>query len=167
MGRMILSEKACIWQDGRVIDPASGSFIRIGCSATVEPLQEVADFLAGNFRPVEVVDCRFSRHLDLRLICPVPDLILADQKELSDGLYGLFHRHIQDHKSTLIFTNSQKRSGAAALQPAGSVFLSFTMPRTPPATTAPWAGREGWRRRAVSSRGCSGWSAPPPLWSWE
>ena len=36
------------------VDPASGSFVRIGCSATVEPLQEVADFLAGNFRPVQV-----------------------------------------------------------------------------------------------------------------
>lgn len=31
------------------VDPASGSFVRIGCSATVEPLQEVADFLAGNY----------------------------------------------------------------------------------------------------------------------
>jgi len=61
-------------------------------------------------RPVQVVDCRFSRQLDLRLLCPVPDLILADQKELSDRLYDLLHRHIQEHKSTLIFTNS--RNGA-------------------------------------------------------
>ncbi|MDQ1262204.1 MAG: ATP-dependent helicase Lhr and Lhr-like helicase, partial [Euryarchaeota archaeon] len=61
------------------VDPASGSFVRIGCSATVEPLQEVADFLAGNYRPIFVVNCRLSRRLDLRLLCPVPDLILADQ----------------------------------------------------------------------------------------
>ncbi|MDD4163422.1 MAG: ATP-dependent helicase, partial [Methanothrix sp.] len=94
----------------RSVDPASGSFTRIGCSATVEPLQEVADFLAGNFRPAEVVDCRFSRLFDLRLLCPVPDLILADQKELSDRLYELLHRHIQEHRSTLIFANS--RNGA-------------------------------------------------------
>jgi ATP-dependent Lhr-like helicase len=92
------------------VDPASGSFVRIGCSATVEPLQEVADFLAGNFRPVQVVDCRFSRSNDLRLLCPVPDLILADQKELADRLYELLHRHIQEHRSTLIFANS--RNGA-------------------------------------------------------
>ena len=92
------------------IDPASGSFVRIGCSATVEPLQEVADFLAGNLRPVEVVDCRFSRQSDLRLLCPVPDLILADQNELADRLYELLHRHIQEHRCTLIFTNS--RNGA-------------------------------------------------------
>lgn len=92
------------------VDFISGSFVRIGCSATVEPLQEVADFLAGDYRPVQVVDCRFTRQLDLRLLCPVPDLILADQKELSDRLYDLLHRHIQEHKSTLIFTNS--RNGA-------------------------------------------------------
>ncbi|HNQ54236.1 MAG TPA: ATP-dependent helicase [Methanothrix sp.] len=89
------------------------SFIRIGCSATVEPLQEVADFLAGGFRPVEVVDCRFCRHLDLRLVSPVPDLISASQEEISDGLYRLLHRQIQDHKSTLIFANS--RNGAERL----------------------------------------------------
>ena len=91
-------------------DPASGSFVRIGCSATVEPLQEVADFLAGNCREVMVVDCRFSRPLDLRLICPVSDPILTDQNEVSQRLYGLLHRLIQDHSSTLVFANS--RNGA-------------------------------------------------------
>ena len=93
--------------------PAGAGFVRIGCSATVEPLQEVADFLAGGFRPVGVVDCRFSRHLDLRLVSPVPDLISASQEEISDGLYQLLHHHIQSHKSTLIFANS--RNGAERL----------------------------------------------------
>ena len=91
-------------------DPLSGSFVRIGCSATVEPLNEVAEFLAGYLRPVEVVDCRFFRQHDLRLLCPVPDPVLADQRELADRLYDLLHRHIQEHRSTLIFTNS--RNGA-------------------------------------------------------
>jgi len=106
------------------VDPASGSFLRIGCSATVEPLQEGADFLAGDYRPVQVVDCRFSRHLDLRLLCPVPDLIFADPKDLSDRLYDLLHRHIQEHRSTLIFTNS--RNGAErALQNLKLYFPHF------------------------------------------
>ncbi|HPS90606.1 MAG TPA: DEAD/DEAH box helicase [Methanothrix sp.] len=91
-------------------EPLSGHFVRIGCSATVEPLEEVAEFLAGYLRPVEVVDCRFFRRHDLRLLCPVPDLILADQKDLTGRLYDLLHRHIQEHGSTLIFTNS--RNGA-------------------------------------------------------
>lgn len=95
------------------VDPAEGGFVRIGCSATVEPVEEVAGFLAGRLRPVEIVDCRLSRLLDLRLICPVPDLILADQIEISDGLYGAVHRHVQDHKTTIIFANS--RSGAESV----------------------------------------------------
>ncbi|MGB5101576.1 MAG: ATP-dependent helicase [Methanothrix sp.] len=92
------------------VDPASGSFVRIGCSATVEPLQEVADFLAGNYRPVQVVDCRFSRNFDLRLLCPVTDLIQAGQTDLSNRLYELLHHLILKHRSTLIFANS--RNGA-------------------------------------------------------
>lgn len=91
-------------------DWKAGGFVRIGCSATVEPLREVADFLAGNFRAIETVDCRFSRSFDLRLTCPVPDLIRTDQKELSDRFYELLHRLVGDHKSALVFANS--RNGA-------------------------------------------------------
>jgi len=97
-------------KDGQLIDPEAGSFARIGCSATVEPLEEIADFLAGNFRPVEIVDTRFSRRFDLKLLCPVPDLIFTTSRELSDRLYELIHRHVQEHNNTLIFTNT--RNGA-------------------------------------------------------
>ncbi|OPY53683.1 MAG: putative ATP-dependent helicase Lhr [Methanosaeta sp. PtaU1.Bin112] len=108
-----LSERAGEEPGQSSADPLSGSFVRIGCSATVEPLQEVAEFLAGYLRPVEVVDCRFFRSHDLRLLCPVRDLILADQKELTGRLYDLLHRHIQENRSTLIFTNS--RNGAESV----------------------------------------------------
>lgn len=98
-------------KDGdKFIDPEAGSFARIGCSATIEPLEEIAAFLAGNDRPVEIVDTRFSRQFDLKLLCPVPDLINTSSRELSDRLYGVVHRHIQEHKNTLIFTNT--RNGA-------------------------------------------------------
>jgi ATP-dependent Lhr-like helicase len=92
------------------IDPAAGSFVRIGCSATIEPLEEIAKFLAGADRPVEMVDTRFSRKFDLKLICPVPDLIFTTSRELSDGLYEVIHEHVQEHRNTLIFTNT--RNGA-------------------------------------------------------
>lgn len=94
----------------KFIDPEAGSFARIGCSATIEPLEEIAAFLAGNDRPVEIVDTRFSRQFDLKLLCPVPDLINTSSRELSDRLYEVVHRHIQEHKNTLIFTNT--RNGA-------------------------------------------------------
>lgn len=92
------------------IDTSSGSFVRIGCSATIEPLKEVGNFLAGNDRPVEIVDTRFFRKFDLKMICPVPDLIFTTPQELSDGLYETLHHYIQEHKNTLIFTNT--RNGA-------------------------------------------------------
>lgn len=92
------------------IVPEAGSFVRIGCSATVEPLEEIAAFLAGNDRPIEIVDTRFSRQFDLKLLCPVPDLIFTTSRELSDRLYRIVHEHIQEHKNTLIFTNT--RNGA-------------------------------------------------------
>jgi len=96
--------------DGQMIDPAGGSFTRIGCSATIEPLEGVAGFLAGDLRPVQVVDCRFSRSLDLRLLSPAPDLLEIDGEELARRLYEMVHRLVADHSSTLIFTNT--RNGA-------------------------------------------------------
>jgi ATP-dependent Lhr-like helicase len=92
------------------IDPAAGSFVRIGCSATIEPLDEVAAFLAGDLRPVQVVDCRFSRSLDLRLLSPAPEGLQIDGDELSRRLYELVHHLVKEHSSTLIFTNT--RNGA-------------------------------------------------------
>ncbi|MDD1751716.1 MAG: ATP-dependent helicase [Methanotrichaceae archaeon] len=97
-------------KDHRFVDPKKGSFVRIGCSATIEPLEDIAAFLAGNNRPVEIVDTRFSRYFDLKLLCPVPDLISTTSKMLSDRLYEIVHCHIQEHKNTLIFTNT--RNGA-------------------------------------------------------
>lgn len=86
------------------------SFVRIGCSATIEPLQEVAAFLGGADREVEIIDTRFSRRFDLRLICPVPDLISTTPGELSRALYETLDELIQEHKNTLVFTNT--RNGA-------------------------------------------------------
>jgi ATP-dependent Lhr-like helicase len=91
-------------------DPGEGGFVRIGCSATIEPLDEIAAFLAGNGRPVDLVDTRFSRQFDLKLLCPVPDLIFTTAREIGDRLYRMVHEHVQEHKNTLIFTNT--RNGA-------------------------------------------------------
>jgi len=86
------------------------SFVRIGCSATIEPLREVAACLGGAGRDVEIIDTRFSRKFDLRLICPVPDLISTTPGELSRALYETLDELIQEHRNTLVFTNT--RNGA-------------------------------------------------------
>ncbi|MBP2171735.1 ATP-dependent helicase [Methanococcus voltae] len=99
----------------RLRELTNNEFVRIGCSATVEPLDEVASYLGGYYdtetpRPVEIVDTRFVRSYDMELICPVPDLIMSTPEEISKKLYGELHKLIQEHENTLIFTNT--RGGA-------------------------------------------------------
>ncbi|AXR76863.1 ATP-dependent helicase [Natrarchaeobaculum sulfurireducens] len=108
---------------------------RIGCSATIEPLEEVAEFLvgceipsvsdrstgerrdpedsdesAGDPRNYEIVDARFAREFDLELECPTDDLINTPRGVVQDRFYRMLHDHVQAHTNTLVFTNT--RSGA-------------------------------------------------------
>ncbi|MFC6889743.1 ATP-dependent helicase [Halorubrum trueperi] len=108
----------------RLTELADGSPTRIGCSATVEPLDEVAEFLAGRERaagdvgdfdgfeprPCEVVDARFGREFDLELRTPAADLINTPREVVTDRFYDALHELIGAHENTLVFTNS--RSGA-------------------------------------------------------
>lgn len=94
----------------RLQEMANQEFVRIGCSATVEPLNKIAKFLVGRDRNYEIVDCRFIREMDIRLNCPVDDLINTPSGTASEELYQKLHKLIQNHNNTLIFTNT--RSGA-------------------------------------------------------
>ena len=72
---------------------ADSSPTRIGCSATVEPLETVAEFLVGREepggdpRPYEIVDTRFVRDLDVELSCPTDDLIDTPGGVVTDRFY--------------------------------------------------------------------------------
>ncbi|OAQ54789.1 hypothetical protein HTG_04275 [Natrinema mahii] len=89
---------------------------RIGCSATIEPLEAVAEFLVGREEPggrsrdYEIVDARFAREFDIELECPTDDLINTPREVVQDRFYRILHDHVQDHTNTLVFTNT--RSGA-------------------------------------------------------
>lgn len=83
--------------------------VRIGLSATVAPLEDVAKFLVGNDRNCKIADVRFDKKYDLKVLCPVNDLIDASYFEMHHNLYELLDRLIQEHKTTLVFTNT--RSG--------------------------------------------------------
>ncbi|WP_222917695.1 ATP-dependent helicase [Natrinema sp. SYSU A 869] len=95
---------------------AEGDITRIGCSATIEPLSQVAEFLVGRAEPggdprdYEIVDARFAREFDMELECPTDDLINTPREVVQDRFYRMLHDHIQDHTNTLVFTNT--RSGA-------------------------------------------------------
>ncbi len=90
-----------------------GGFVRIGLSATVSPIKEVARFLVGNEYGVErnckVVNIDYKKELDLQVISPVSDIVIADTEDTRIGMYEIVDDLIQEHNTTLIFTNT--RSG--------------------------------------------------------
>ncbi|WP_302080474.1 ATP-dependent helicase [Salinibaculum rarum] len=95
---------------------AEQSPTRIGCSATVEPLSTMAEFLVGRATPggdpreYELVDTRFVRDFDMELTCPTDDLIHTPSNVVNDRFYQQLHDLIAEHTNTLVFTNT--RSGA-------------------------------------------------------
>ena len=108
----------------RLTELADGSPTRVGCSATVEPLDGMAEFLVGRERATgavgdpdgfvpreyEVVDTRFVREFDLELRTPAADLVNTPTSVVTDRFYDDLHDLVEDHTNTLVFTNS--RSGA-------------------------------------------------------
>jgi len=109
----------------RLENMVESSPTRIGCSATVEPLDTIAEFLVGREsgaadpdaggesgppRDCEIVDTRFVRELDIELQCPTDDLVNTPREVVTDRFYDQLHDLIGDHTNTLVFTNT--RSGA-------------------------------------------------------
>ena len=84
---------------------------RVGLSATVAPIEEVAKFLVGykdgKLNPCKIVDVQFLKEMDLKVLSPVPDLIGTEYGEINDKMYKLIHDLVQNHKTTLIFTNTR------------------------------------------------------------
>ncbi len=92
---------------------------RIGCSATVEPLEAMGEFLVGGTpavdgdwqsREFEIVDARFVRAFDIQLGCPTDDLINTPREVVTDRFYEQLDELVTEHTNTLVFTNT--RSGA-------------------------------------------------------
>ena len=90
-----------------------GQYTRIGLSATVSPIEEVARFLVGYEYGVErnckIVNINYLKELDMEVMCPVSDIVLADEEDTRLGMYDMLDDLIQENKTTLIFTNT--RSG--------------------------------------------------------
>ncbi|MBB5789799.1 ATP-dependent helicase [Jiangella mangrovi] len=99
---------------------------RIGLSATVRPIEEVARFLGGS-RPVEIVTPPSEKRWDLKVVVPVPDLDELDAvappvpapvgfDEEGDGGTASIWPHVEQrvvdlveqHSSTIVFANSRR-----------------------------------------------------------
>ena len=89
-------------------------FTRIGLSATINPLEEVAKFLVGyrddgKPRDCLIIDTSYVKKKDIKLLCPVYDLIHTPSQIITEKMYKMLYKLIKEHKTTLIFTNT--RSG--------------------------------------------------------
>jgi len=95
---------------------------RVGLSATVRPVEEVARFLAGG-RPVEVVQPPSTKEWDLEVVVPLADMTALGEvtEDLSGPAAGEQQRasiwpHVEErivdlvsgHRSTLVFANSRR-----------------------------------------------------------
>ncbi len=88
-------------------------FVRIGLSATINPLEEVAKFLVGfkdgKPRDCLIVETSWAKALDLAVLSPVEDLVNTPSEVVSERMYELIAELIKENRTTLIFTNT--RSG--------------------------------------------------------
>ena len=102
----------------RLQEISTMSFVRIGLSATIAPLDEIANFLVGqeidrakinkeDKRECLIADVQFSKKTDIQVLTPVTDLIDTTALDLHSSLYGLIDELIQKHKTTVIFTNTR------------------------------------------------------------
>ncbi|MAG48090.1 ATP-dependent helicase [archaeon] len=82
-------------------------FLRIGLSATIAPINDMARFLVGNNRKCKIADVRFDKKMDMKVLSPVKDMINTTYVEQNNSMYNLMDNLIQEHRTTLIFTNTR------------------------------------------------------------
>jgi ATP-dependent Lhr-like helicase len=80
--------------------------VKIGLSATIAPLEEVAKFLvgAGEDREVYIAQVTLTKNLDVQVLT-IGDLIY--EENFGNSMYNLIDSLIKKHKTTLIFTNTR------------------------------------------------------------
>ncbi len=97
----------------RLRDLTGREFQRIGLSATVGTPEEVASFLGGIGRDVEVIRLRIPKGMRIRVEMPVPekgDQEIADRLRVQPGQASALRRCyelIRGHQSTLFFVNTR------------------------------------------------------------
>ncbi len=85
--------------------------VRIGLSATQSPIKEIAKFLGGRtkkgWRDVSIVEVEPSHDIDISTVLCVDDMFGASIKEVRDGTVDKLIEIIDEHDSTLVFTNTR------------------------------------------------------------
>jgi ATP-dependent Lhr-like helicase len=92
----------------------STSLQRIGLSATVAPLRDVAKFLVGTNRECEIVDVSAVKRVDLRVYSPLGKDPYPPGGYTGQRLIHELGRLVQENRTTLVFTNTRSGAEAAA-----------------------------------------------------
>src|SRR3989344_6681178 len=85
-----------------VIEP-----VRIGLSATISPLEEVAKFLVGVGRDCVIADVKLLKSIDITLEYPGESILEGENSESQSAMYHRLDALIQEHRTTLVFTNTR------------------------------------------------------------
>jgi ATP-dependent Lhr-like helicase len=85
----------------------SPGMCRIGLSATISPIEEIAKFLVGNNRSCKIIDVQFLKKNDIQVISAVEDFVNTTYEKIEKQTYILLDKLIQEHKTTLVFTNTR------------------------------------------------------------
>ena len=78
---------------------------RIGLSATVNPIGEVASFLSDR---ATIVDIGHRREMDLAVEVPKDELGPVASNEMWSGIYDRVAELIREHRTTLVFVNTRR-----------------------------------------------------------
>jgi len=92
-------ERLCAFS---IIEP-----VRIGLSATIAPLEEIAKFLVGNGRDCLIAAVKLNKKIEIGIDYPGENILEAENTENQKKLYKILDELIEKHKTTLIFTNTR------------------------------------------------------------
>ncbi len=79
--------------------------VRIGLSATIAPLQEVANFLVGVNRDCLIAEVENNKKVDIEVLIGTDNLL--EDGLVHSSLYSLINSLVQKHRTTVIFTNTR------------------------------------------------------------
>ncbi len=78
---------------------------KIGLSATVKPIEEIARFLSDS---ATIVNVGHRREMDLAVEVPNDELSAVASNEMWAEIYGRLAEMIQQHRTTLVFVNTRR-----------------------------------------------------------
>ncbi len=100
---------------------------RIGLSATVRPIEEVAAFLSPGMSP-GIIDVGHRRAMDLSIEVSNDELGAVATSEMWEEIYDRLARHILNQRTTLVFVNTRRMSERVAHALGGRLGHDVVLP---------------------------------------